>query len=211
MDEIIARAKQRLSQLCGSRIGEAIAVMSGKLAQCSAISSNSSARRRFVRSSRTRTSLSRRAFVTASPSCSHPRSCQFCRQLLSLRISNIKGNCTRVACQLHWITNSFSRRLRELLDFLLRIPKVETNDHIPVVVPFVLSFLAACALRARLLPVRLAASFAVPARRRRGTRSASTRRRNYPFACARGAGNRISLPNGARTDFSRSNFPRARS
>ena len=38
----------------------------GKLAQCSAISSSSSARRRLVRSRRTRASRSRRAFVTAS-------------------------------------------------------------------------------------------------------------------------------------------------
>jgi hypothetical protein len=40
--------------------------ITGKLAQCSAISSNSSARRRFVRSIRTRSSRARRAFVTAS-------------------------------------------------------------------------------------------------------------------------------------------------
>jgi len=38
----------------------------GKLAQCSAISSSSSARRRLVRSRRTRTSRSRKALVTAS-------------------------------------------------------------------------------------------------------------------------------------------------
>jgi hypothetical protein len=39
----------------------------GKLAPCSAISSSSSARRRFVRSRRTRTSRSRSAFVTGRP------------------------------------------------------------------------------------------------------------------------------------------------